>query len=149
MRSFSSAVAAVLFVASSVLAQEPPAATPPPAAAPPAAAPAAAEASSADDFAKAVYFGRKFFEMSDYGAAYQQFAKADALQPDQPGVLYDMAMLLARSGRYSEAQAKVDRYNQLYPGGAEKPLVAKLQLELEFQRELQKKRQADAEYGEL
>src|SRR5258706_1640404 len=147
MRSFSSAVAAVLLVAFGALAQEPPSA--PPAATPPAATPAAAEASAADEFAKAVYFGRKFFEMSDYAAAYQQFAKADALRPDQPGVLYDMAMLLARSGRYSEAQAKVDRYNQLFPTGGEKPLVAKLQLELEFQRELQKKRQADAEYGEL
>lgn len=147
MRSFSSAVAAVLLVAFGALAQEPPSA--PPAAMPPAATPAAAEASSSDEFAKAVYFGKKFFEMSDYAAAYQQFAKADALQPDQPGVLYDMAMLLARAGRYSEAQAKVDRYNQLFPAGGEKPLVAKLQLELEFQRELQKKRQADAEYGEL
>ena len=38
---------------------------------------------------------------------------------------------------------------QLFPAGAEKPLVAKLQLELEFQRELQKKRQADQEYTDL
>ncbi len=38
---------------------------------------------------------------------------------------------------------------QLYPAGAERPLIAKLQLELEFQRELQKKRQADADYAEL
>lgn len=38
---------------------------------------------------------------------------------------------------------KADRYLQLYPSGAEKPLVSKLQLELEFQRELTKKRQAE------
>jgi Flp pilus assembly protein TadD len=111
--------------------------------------PAPAATTTADDFGKAVFFGKKFFEMKDYAMAYQQFAKADGLQPDNPGVLYDMAMLLARSGRYSEAQGKVDRYNQLFPAGTEKPLVAKLQLELEFQRELQKKRQADQEFAEL
>jgi tetratricopeptide (TPR) repeat protein len=99
-----------------------------------------------EEFVKAVYFGKKFAEMKDYATAYTQFAKADSLQPDVPGVLYNMGVLLARAGRYSEAQAKVDRYNQLYPNGAEKPLVAKLQLDLEFERELQKKRQTDEEY---
>jgi Flp pilus assembly protein TadD len=141
MGSFSRAAAAVLFAALSAVAQQQPAPAPAPALAP--------AATTNDEFAKSVFFGKKFFEMTDYTSAYQQFAKADQLQPDRPGVLYDMAMLLARAGRYSEAQAKVDRYNQLFPAGAEKPLVAKLQLELEFQRELQKKRQADAEYGEL
>jgi len=115
-------------------------ATPPPQPAP---------AQTSDDFAKAVFFGRKFADMNDYAAAYDQFAKAEALQPDNPAVLYDMAVLLAKSGRWSEAQRKVDRYVQLYPAGAEKPLVAKLQLELEFQHELQKKRQADEDYVEL
>jgi tetratricopeptide (TPR) repeat protein len=104
---------------------------------------------SSEDFAKAVFFGRKFADMNDYAAAYDQFAKAEALQPDNPAVLYDMAVLLAKSGRWSEAQRRVDRYLQLYPTGAEKPLVAKLQLELEFQHELQKKRQADEDYVEL
>src|SRR5690242_20405824 len=125
---------ALLLAACAAFGQE---ATPPP------------QTSTADDFAKAVFFGRKFADMNDYAAAYEQFAKAEALQPDNPGVLYDMAVLLAKSGRWSEAQTKVDRYNQLYPTGAEKPLVQKLQLELEFQRELQKKRQGDEEYVEL
>jgi len=112
-------------------------------------APAPQPAQTNEDFTKAVFFGRKFADMNDYAAAYEQFAKAEALQPDNPGVLYDMAVLLAKSGRWSEAQRKVDRYVQLYPAGAEKPLIAKLQLELEFQRELQKKHQADEEYVEL
>ncbi len=80
-----------------------------------------------EEFTKAVFFGRKFFEMKDYASAYDQFAKADALQPDNPGVLYDMAVLLAKSSRYSEAQTKVDRYLQLFPAGTEKPLVSKLE----------------------
>ncbi|MDP9361884.1 MAG: tetratricopeptide repeat protein [Acidobacteriota bacterium] len=108
--------------------------------------PASAAMPPSEEFVKAVYFGKKFADMKDYVTAYQQFAKADALQPDVPGVLYNMGVLLARAGRYSEAQAKVDRYNQLFPSGAEKPLVVKLQLELEFERELQKKRQIDEEY---
>jgi tetratricopeptide (TPR) repeat protein len=102
-----------------------------------------------DEFNKAVLFGKKFFDLKEYISAYEQFAKADSLRPDDPAVLYNMAVVLARAGRYAEAQVKVDRYNQLYPAGAEKPNVTKLQLELEFHRELQKKRQADQEYGEL
>jgi Flp pilus assembly protein TadD len=116
---------------------------PPPAPVP---APASAAMPPSEEFVKAVYFGKKFADMKDYANAYQQFAKADALQPDVPGVLYNMGVLLARAGRFSEAQAKVDRYNQLFPAGAEKALVSKLQLELQFETELQKKRQADEEY---
>lgn len=108
-----------------------------------------APSANSEEFTKAVYFGRKFFDMKDYPSAYDQFAKADALQPDNPGVLYDMAVLLAKAGRYSEAQTKVDRYLQLFPAGAERPLVSRLQLDLGFQRELQKKRQADESYLEL
>src|SRR5204862_2119296 len=102
-----------------------------------------------EDFTKAVFFGQKYFAMKDYTAAYAQFAKADQLQPDVAGVLYDMALTLAKAGRVSEAQTKVDRYNQLYRSGAEKPLIGKLQLELDFQRELQKKREAEEAYAEL
>jgi tetratricopeptide (TPR) repeat protein len=102
-----------------------------------------------EEFAKAFFFAKKFADMGEYASAYVQFAKADAAKPDQAVVLYDMAIVLARAGRYSEAQVKADRYLQLYPDGAEKPQIAKLQLELEFQRELQKKRQADQEYADL
>ena len=104
---------------------------------------------SSDDFTKAFYFGKKFADMKDYPSAVEQFKKADALQPDNPVVLYDLAVVLAKAGRYSEAQTKTDRYMQLYPTGNERPQIQKLQLELEFQAELQKKRQADESYAEL
>jgi len=123
-----------------LLAQEQPVPTPPP---------ATAAMPAGEDFTKAVFFAKKYAEMKDWTNAYQQYAKADALQPDQPEVLYNMAVLLAKAGRYSESQAKVDRYNQLFPAGAEKPNVTKLQLELEFQRELQTKRQGEQEYSDL
>ncbi len=138
---------ASLLIATTAFAQTPPPAPVPAPAAEPQPAPAVVPAT--DEFSKAVFFGKKFFDMKDYAAAYQQFAKADALQADNPAVLYDMALLLAKAGRYSEATTKLDRYNQLYPSGAEKAVVTRLQLELEFQRELQKKRQSDQDYGEL
>ncbi|HKO56320.1 MAG TPA: tetratricopeptide repeat protein [Thermoanaerobaculia bacterium] len=106
-------------------------------------------AQTSDEFAKAVFFGKKFFDIHDYASSYDQFAKADQLQPDNPAVVYNMAVVLAKAGRYSEAQAQVDRYGQLFPNGAERPMIAKLQLELDFQRELQKKRQAEQSYVDL
>ena len=109
----------------------------------------AQQAPTNEEFQRAVFIAKKFFDMKDYAAAYDQFVKADSIQADQPGVLYNMALLLAKAGRYSEAQTKLDRYNQLYPSGSEKPLVTKLQFELDFQRELQKKRQADQDYSDL
>ena len=121
-----------LLLALSVLAQE----APPP-------------AGSEDEFAKAVFFGKKFADMGDYAAAYEHLAKADVLKPDQSAVVYNMAVVLARAGRYADAQVAVERYQRLFPNGPEKPQVAKLQFELDFQRELQKKRQADQEYADL
>jgi tetratricopeptide (TPR) repeat protein len=148
MRVAIAANACLLLSALCLSAQEPP--PPVPVQTPATIQPAASAAMPpSEEFVKAVYFGKKFAEMKDYATAYQQFAKADLLQPDEPGVLYNMGVLLARTGRFSEAQAKVDRYNQLFPNGAEKPLVAKLQLDLEFERELQKKRQIDEEYTAL
>jgi tetratricopeptide (TPR) repeat protein len=137
---------ATLLIATTAAAQTPPAPVAEPVPQPAAPAPVVP---ATDEFSKAVFFGKKFFEMKDYAAAYQQFAKADTLQADHPAVLYNMALLLAKAGRYSEATAKLDRYNQLYPTGAERQYVAKLQLELEFQRELQKKRQSDQDYSDL
>lgn len=102
-----------------------------------------------DEFNKAVFFGKKFADMGDYAAAYEHLAKAEALKPDQSAVIYNMAVVLARAGRYVDAQVAVEKYQRLFPNGAEKPQVSKLQLELDFQRELQKKRQADQEYADL
>jgi Tfp pilus assembly protein PilF len=106
-------------------------------------------ASSADEFNRAVFFGRKFAVMGDHASAVDHYSKAAELRPDDPAVLYNLGVVLARAGRYSDAQVKVDRYLELHPTGAEQPLVAKLQLELEFQRELQKRRQSDQEYADL
>jgi len=111
--------------------------------------PAEPAAPSNDAFERAIFFGKKFFELKDYASAYEQLAKADSIHPDTSGLLFNMAVLLAKLNRYADAQVKMDRYLQLYPSGQEVALIKKLQLELDFQRELQKKRQADKDYEEL
>src|SRR6476619_1267548 len=82
-----------LLIASTALGQTPPPVPVPEPAPQPQPQPAAAPAPvvpATDEFSKAVFFGKKFFDMKDYAAAYQQFAKADSLQADHPAVLYDM-----------------------------------------------------------
>ncbi|HVR40415.1 MAG TPA: hypothetical protein VMU84_15065, partial [Thermoanaerobaculia bacterium] len=137
-----------LLLAAALSAQEQPAPVPAPAPVPEQPT-AQAAATTNEEFEKAAFFGKKFFELKEYASAYEQFAKADQLRPDQPAVLYDMAVVLAKAGRYLDAQVKVERYLRLYPQGAEKPLIGKLQLELDFQRVLQKKRQEDQDYSDL
>jgi len=111
--------------------------------------PATPATSAREDFGKAVLFGKRFFDIKDYSSALEQFGKADASFPDQSGVLYDEALVLTRLGRFTEAQTKIDRYKSFFPSGSETPLIAKLELELEFQREVEKKQQANHDYVEL
>lgn len=134
----------LILFAATALAQEPPPQRPVPTQVQP-----AGRFTTNEEFAKAVIFGKRFFDLKQYAASYEQFLKADSLMPDQSAVLYDMALVLAKAGRYSEAQGKVDRYLQLFPSGAERSLITHLQIDLEFQRELQKTRQADQSYAEL
>ena len=101
------------------------------------------------EFTRAVFFGKKFADMGDYAAASEQYEKANSLKPDVGSVLYNQAVVLARAGRYLEAQVKAERYQRLFPDGPETALIEKLELELEFQRELQKRRQADQDYADL
>ncbi|HEU5162236.1 MAG TPA: tetratricopeptide repeat protein, partial [Thermoanaerobaculia bacterium] len=63
-----------------------------------------------DDFVSAASHGMKFFERGDMPSAYEQFVAADAIYPNHPTVVYDMAVLLVRLGRLAEAQEKVDLY---------------------------------------
>jgi Flp pilus assembly protein TadD len=104
----------------------------------------AAAAQPDDDFGKV----DRLFAAKDYTAAYALLARIERDQPDAPALLYDMALTLAKAGRFTEAQSRLDRYAQLYPDGAEKPLAAKLRVELDFQRELQKKREVEQQYAE-
>lgn len=102
-----------------------------------------------DDFGRAITFGSKFFSIGEFGSALEQFSRADAILPNHPGVLFNTALALARLGRYSDAQQKLDTYRQLYPAGAEIDKVKALQMELDFERELQRKQQENQSYVEF
>ena len=110
---------------------------------------APASPASDDEFVRAVFFAKKYADLGDTASALDQLARAEALRSDDPVVLYDTAVVLARAGRYAESQAKADRYLQLFPDGEQKALIGRLQLELEFQRELQKKREDDQAWTQL
>lgn len=101
------------------------------------------------EFEKAVLFGKRFNEIGDYRASWEHFDAADRIFSDQPGVLFNLSVLLIRLGRFSEAQAKVNRYQNLYPEGEEIARVKMLQYELDFQRELEKRQQVAKNYVEL
>jgi tetratricopeptide (TPR) repeat protein len=101
------------------------------------------------EFEKLVLFGKRFSEIGDYRAAWEKFDAADRIFSDQPGVLFNLSVLLIRLGRFSEAQAKVNRYQSHFPEGEEIARIKMLQLELDFQRELEKRQQETKGYVEL
>ena len=102
-----------------------------------------------ENFTRAAAFGQKYFAIGEYASAYGEFVKAEEIQPANPGILFNTALLLARMGRYAEAQTKIDTYLKLHPSGAEIDKVKTLQLDLDFERELQKKAQETQSYVEL
>src|SRR5512140_670476 len=114
-------------------------------------APLAAQSTAADQeeqYTQAVFFGQKYFAIGEFASALEHFVRADAIHPDQPAILYDIALLTTKTGRYADAQVKIDRYLQLYPAGAEAALVKELQLNVNFLRDRQKKRQSEHDYRE-
>jgi Tetratricopeptide repeat. len=125
-------IAILLLIAPALLAQAP-----------------ASQADPGEEFTTYVFFGQKYFALNEISSAYEQFVKADQIHPDQPAIIYNLGLLLAKLGRYPEAQVKIDRYMQLYPAGAEMAMVKDLQLEVQFLRDRQKKRQAEHDYREM
>ncbi|HSN69312.1 MAG TPA: tetratricopeptide repeat protein [Thermoanaerobaculia bacterium] len=102
-----------------------------------------------DDFVSAASHGMKFFERGDMASAYEQFVAADAIYPNHPTVVYDMAVLLVRLGRLAEAQEKVDLYLSLHPDGPEIEQIKTLRSDIEFERKWQRQLQETQSYLEL
>ncbi len=102
-----------------------------------------------DEFVSAASHGIKFFERGDIASAYEQFVAADAIYPNHPTVVYDMAVLLVRLGRLAEAQEKVDLYLSLHPDGAEIEQMKTLRSDIDFERKWQKQQQETQSYLEL
>lgn len=102
-----------------------------------------------EEFTRAIVFGKRFFDIGDTKGALENYLRADSILPDQPGVLYNLAILMVKEGRYAEAHAKVERYLALFPEGAEIENLKRLQLELDFQKEVEKRQQETKNYVEI
>ena len=102
-----------------------------------------------DEFVRAAKFATRYFELGDMTSAYERFQEANAIVPNHPAILYDTAVVLVKMGRYAEAEEKIQTYLSLYPDGDESAFVKNLQIDLEFQRDLQKKQQSNQNYIEL
>lgn len=89
------------------------------------------------EFLSATTFGARFYEAGDLEAALQQLRVADKLMPGHPALLYNLAVVLARHGQLAEAEVRIDMYRALYPDGEEMPRIRKLQIDLEWLREVQ------------
>ena len=94
----------------------------------------------------AATFGSRFYESGDFPAALEQFRAAEKLVPAHPAVLFNLAVVLARMGRYDDAQIKVHTYRALYPDGEEIPQVLELQVDLDWVRELKKRSDIERAY---
>ncbi len=108
-----------------------------------------ATAEERDEFSRAIVFGKRFSDIGDTKGALENYLRADSIFPDQPGVLYNLAILMVKEGRYADAHARVERYLALYPEGAEIENLKGLQLELDFQKEVEKRQQDTKNYVEL
>lgn len=102
-----------------------------------------------DEFVRAAKFATKYFELGELSAAYERLQEANSMIPNHPAILYNTAVVLVNLGRYAEAEEKIKTYLSLYPEGDEAAAVKNLQIDLEFQRDLQKKQQANQSYIEL
>lgn len=102
-----------------------------------------------DEFVRAAKFGTRYFELGELSSAYERFQEANAIVPNHPSILYNMAVVLVKMGRYAEAEEKIQTYLSLFPDGAESAYVKNLQIDLDFQRDRQKKQQSNQSYIEL
>ncbi|MFA6956820.1 MAG: tetratricopeptide repeat protein [Thermoanaerobaculia bacterium] len=108
-----------------------------------------ATAEEREEFTRAIAFGKRYAAIPDAKAALEHYLRADAIFPDQPGVLYNLAILMVKEGRYADAQSRVDRYLALYSTGPEVETIRKLQTELDFQKDFEKRQQETKNYVEL
>lgn len=101
------------------------------------------------EFLSAATFGARFYEAGDFESAIQQLRVADKLLPGHPALLYNLVVVLARLGQLDDAEVKLDMYRALYPDGEEMPQIRKLQIDLEWLREVHSRAKLTQAYGEL
>ena len=99
-----------------------------------------------EEFMNAVDFARRFFNVGNYDAALTYCDKADSVFADQPGVLYNTALVLVRLGRYDDAQQRLDRYRLLHPSGRDIETVKSLQRDIQFALEMRRTEKQQSDY---
>ena len=100
-------------------------------------------------FLEAATFGSRYYETGDLSSALEQLETADKIVPGHPAILYNTAVVLAKLGRYADAQNRIDTYKALYPDGAELAQVRALHIDLQWIRDAQRKAQENQNYIEL
>ncbi|MEO8217628.1 MAG: tetratricopeptide repeat protein [Acidobacteriota bacterium] len=100
------------------------------------------------EFLRYTTFADRYFSAGDLPSALDQLTNADALVPNDPGILYNLSVVLLKLGRTSDAQEKIDIYNALYPEGAEAALVQAMQVNVDWVRDVQKRQQSNQTYLE-
>lgn len=101
------------------------------------------------EFLSAATFGARFYEAGDFESALQQLRVADRLLPGHPALLYNLVVVLARYGLVDEAEVKLHMYRALYPDGVEMPQIQRLQIDLEWLREVQSRANLTKAYADL
>ncbi len=108
-----------------------------------------ATAEEKDEFTRAIAFGKRYADLGDTKAALEHYLRAEGIFPDQPDLLYNLAVLMVKEGRYADAQSRVERYLERYPTGTETERIKNLQTELDFQKDFEKRQQEMKNYVEL
>lgn len=102
-----------------------------------------------DEFVRAAKFATRYFALGDPASAYERLQEANSMLPNHPAILYNMAVVLVKMGRYAEAEETITSYLALHPDGDEASFVKNLQVDLAFQKDLQKRQQSNQNYIEL
>lgn len=101
-----------------------------------------------EDFLGAVTFGKRYYDAGDLSSAFERLTAAEQILPGHPAVLYNVAVVLAKLGRFADAQNKIETYKALFPGGEEMALIRALQIDLDWSRDAQKRAQENQNYIE-
>lgn len=102
-----------------------------------------------EDFLGAVTFGKRYYEAGDLSSSFERLTAAEQILPGHPAVLYNVAVVLAKLGRFADAQNKIETYKALFPGGEEMALIRALQIDLDWSRDAKRRAQENQTYIEL
>lgn len=102
-----------------------------------------------EQFVRSARFASRYHQIGDLESSLEQLQAADAIVPDHPAILHNLAVVYLQTGRYREAQDQIGRYLDLYPRGAHADQMMSMQIDLDFQKDLQSRVEKTQSYIEL